>query len=374
MLQAIDVVNEAIDDNTNKVRTSGNDWYTTFGDSTYIMSAFQFARKYTTLYGETQIKLYYNDYSTSTAKKADGIVRLVTPIFEAGYLDGIGMQEHDANQSPTAADWIATYNKFYPICNEMSVTEFDVATGSASPSASVLGTQANQYGQLFKCFVERSYLSGRGKIRVVTKDGLNDTYTFQTNQSSSLWNGQDQCKPAFYAVANVGKNFNELDSLLKYADTLKSVEYTSGSWTHLAAIRTLAKNAQTANYSASSSAADTLGAARDSLLAAIQGLVKAPSDVRRNANDAPKTYALGQNYPNPFNPTTRISYSVPQSGYISLKVYNVLGKEVAVLFEGMRKAGSYVATFNGTGLASGVYFYRLQTNNYTDVKKLVLMK
>ena len=83
MLIAIDVVNEAIDDNSGMVRRTGNDWYTTFGDTTYVMKAFEIARKYTVQYGETQIKLYYNDYNTDTPKKADGIVNLCTPIFSA---------------------------------------------------------------------------------------------------------------------------------------------------------------------------------------------------------------------------------------------------------------------------------------------------
>ncbi|HTY38772.1 MAG TPA: endo-1,4-beta-xylanase, partial [Bacteroidota bacterium] len=179
LLLAYDVVNEAITD-AGANRTTESDWYVTFGDNSYIAKAFEFARKYTILYNEPQIKLYYNDYNTTIAAKADGIVRLLTPIFQAGNLDGIGMQEHDANGSPTADQFIATYNKFAPICSEMAVTEFDVTTGSASPSAAVLQTQANQYGLLFKCFVERSYKSGRGKIINVSKDGLNDAYTFKT--------------------------------------------------------------------------------------------------------------------------------------------------------------------------------------------------
>lgn len=100
--------------------------------------------------------------------------------------------------SPTAAQWIATYNKFDTICTEMAVTELDVTTasGTNTPSISILTQQANQYGQLFKCFVERSYKSGRGKLISVSKDGLNDQWTFVTNQSTSLWDTKDQCKPA----------------------------------------------------------------------------------------------------------------------------------------------------------------------------------
>jgi len=100
---------------------------------------------------------------------------------------------------------------------------------------------------------------------------------------------------------------------------------------------------------------------------------------------------LSQNYPNPFNPTTRIEYSVPRSSYITLKVYNLLGQEVATLFEAVRQPGSYQATFSAIGrrldsssgsvssgdgsrLASGVYLYRLKAEDFVETKKLVLLK
>ncbi len=88
----------------------------------------------------------------------------------------------------------------------------------------------------------------------------------------------------------------------------------------------------------------------------------------------PSTYQLTQNYPNPFNPTTQISYSVPKNSFVTLKVYNVLGQEVATLYAGMQKAGSYIATFNADRFASGVYFYRLQAGNFSSVKKMMLLK
>jgi hypothetical protein len=91
--------------------------------------------------------------------------------------------------------------------------------------------------------------------------------------------------------------------------------------------------------------------------------------------ELPAKFDLNQNYPNPFNPTTQIKYSVPQYSYVSLKVFNLLGKEVATLFAGVHQAGNYVATFNGNGLASGVYFYQLKVSNaFNEIKKMVLMK
>jgi hypothetical protein len=83
---------------------------------------------------------------------------------------------------------------------------------------------------------------------------------------------------------------------------------------------------------------------------------------------------LNQNYPNPFNPATQIEYSIPQNGFVTLKVYNVLGQEVSTLFSGMQTPGSYKATFDGSNLASGVYLYRLEAGKSSVTKKMILMK
>ena len=96
--------------------------------------------------------------------------------------------------------------------------------------------------------------------------------------------------------------------------------------------------------------------------------------VREVKGAAPSEYKLSQNYPNPFNPTTKIEYSVPKSGFVSLKVYNLLGQEVTTLYSGNQKAGNYEVTFNGANLASGIYLYRLQSGNVSITKKFVLMK
>ncbi|MGD0339111.1 MAG: polysaccharide deacetylase family protein [Bacteroidota bacterium] len=96
--------------------------------------------------------------------------------------------------------------------------------------------------------------------------------------------------------------------------------------------------------------------------------------IKTSRGSSPVDFTLDQNYPNPFNPTTQINYSVPKSGYVSLKVFNLLGEEVATLFAGMQHPGEYVATFDGAGLASGVYLYRLEAENVSIARRLVLVK
>jgi Secretion system C-terminal sorting domain/Right handed beta helix region len=96
--------------------------------------------------------------------------------------------------------------------------------------------------------------------------------------------------------------------------------------------------------------------------------------IKQTPKIIPASFVLNQNYPNPFNPSTKITYSVAQTGYISLNVYNVLGQKVATLFSGIQKAGQHITTFDGANLSSGVYFYTLKGDGFSSVKKMVLLK
>ena len=88
----------------------------------------------------------------------------------------------------------------------------------------------------------------------------------------------------------------------------------------------------------------------------------------------PKEYNLAQNYPNPFNPLTKIRFGIPQAGFVTLKVYDVLGNEVATLVNEEKPAGSYEVEFDATLLTSGVYFYKLQAGSFVETKKMILLR
>lgn len=108
------------------------------------------------------------------------------------------------------------------------------------------------------------------------------------------------------------------------------------------------------------------------------GLWKRPlseiTGVSSKTNNAPSFYSLNQNYPNPFNPVTNITFSLPLESYVTLKVYDVLGKEVAALVNEKLNRGNYSRQFNASGLSSGVYFYRLQAGSFTETKRLNILK
>ncbi len=88
----------------------------------------------------------------------------------------------------------------------------------------------------------------------------------------------------------------------------------------------------------------------------------------------PKVYSLSQNYPNPFNPSTKINFALPKQGLVTLKIYDILGREIRTLVNEVKNAGSYTVDFNASEYSSGVYFYRIQSNDFSDVKRMLLVK
>jgi hypothetical protein len=96
--------------------------------------------------------------------------------------------------------------------------------------------------------------------------------------------------------------------------------------------------------------------------------------VKKDLSNLPKDYKLLQNYPNPFNPSTTINFQIPILSHITLSVYDILGREIAVILNENKNAGFYKIKWDGTKYPTGIYFYRLQTERFTKTKKMVLMR
>ena len=111
----------------------------------------------------------------------------------------------------------------------------------------------------------------------------------------------------------------------------------------------------------------------------INGIILTSADEKSGQNELPSQFLLRQNYPNPFNPSTKINYQLPEASHVTLRIYDIMGREVAVLVDGNKGAGYYTAVFDGERLASGVYFTRLivqpqDSKQFVKVKKMLLIK
>jgi hypothetical protein len=102
--------------------------------------------------------------------------------------------------------------------------------------------------------------------------------------------------------------------------------------------------------------------------------VKVSTDVQDQSTGIPRAYSLQQNYPNPFNPSTSINYQLPANSFVSLKVLDMLGREVATLVNEVKNAGTYSTTWNAAGFGSGIYFCTMQAGSFSDTRKLILVK
>jgi hypothetical protein len=103
--------------------------------------------------------------------------------------------------------------------------------------------------------------------------------------------------------------------------------------------------------------------------------IAAPTEVAIDNNLVTlTTYKLEQNYPNPFNPSTSFTYELSKAGFVSVKIYDLLGREVATLANEFKQAGVYSATWNAASFGSGVYFCKMQSGSFTATRKVVLMK
>ncbi|MBM2840124.1 MAG: Subtilisin-like serine protease, partial [Bacteroidetes bacterium] len=103
-------------------------------------------------------------------------------------------------------------------------------------------------------------------------------------------------------------------------------------------------------------------------------LLQVLTGVSPSGNGLPTAFELKQNFPNPFNPSTSITFTLPTTGFVSLRILDILGREIAMLVNEMKPLGSHTVSWDANGFASGVYFYRLSAGAQSQTKKLLLMK
>ena len=203
------------------------------------------------------------------------------------------------------------------------------------------------------------------------------------NSSSQLFLGSP-CQGVLTSIDS-GKSWKKLNNGLSdscvYALAVRESDIFAGTWPYgnIFYSSDTGANWKQINSGFKNSGIYSLFIKGDRIFAGIDGgiywrSISEITGINENNEKVPNQYLLNQNYPNPFNPITTISYQIPKSGLVSLKVYDILGREVTVLVNEEKTFGKYEVEFNGRKLSSGIYFCRLQTGDYSLVKKMVLIK
>jgi hypothetical protein len=163
-----------------------------------------------------------------------------------------------------------------------------------------------------------------------------------------------------YYSTDGGQNFNQFDSYTTTTDTV-----SRGRVIHLAGLGNSASAVIKVQVD------DGKSTSSDQTFPFINLITSA---VERAGGGLPGSFTLEQNYANPFNPTTNIRYGLPHNSKVTLKVFNTLGQQVAVLVHGDQEAGYHEVKFDGSRLASGVYLYRIQAGTYVATRKILLLR
>lgn len=383
LMQFIDVVNEPLHTPPPYAKALGGSGATGWD---WVVQVFQWARQSCA----PGVKLLLNDYSIlQSGNQTTNYIKLIDTLKVRGLIDGIGIQGHTfeffGSGYTNNIDTIkANLNRVGTLGLPIYISEFDMNAVNDS-------TQLQYYKTYFPIFWENQYVKGITLWGYIQNDVWSSypyTYLFISNgteRPALQWLRTYVETPiAPQLVSPLGTTGERRNSVLAWHPTETAVTYhlqvslNSGFSPVLVdsavndTIIHLNPLASNTKFYWRVSAMNDFGEGGYSVMASFTTGDQI-LDVKK-IRGLPTTFALDQNYPNPFNPLTQIRYDVPQNVYVSLRVFNLLGQEITTLFAGMRQAGNYVATFDGTHLGSGVYFCRLEANNFVETKKLILLK
>lgn len=166
---------------------------------------------------------------------------------------------------------------------------------------------------------------------------------------------------------------NILKNRMDHAETQYNANHFNAARIHVITFRLFVRILDISNFMQDSDA-NALYNEVDWILPLVGQAGNLPNPHPKELSLLPSKFELKQNFPNPFNPTTYIEYSIPQNSFVSIKVYDILGKEVTTLVSSELNAGTYIAEFNASNLSSGVYFYSMRANDFSETKRMLLTK
>ncbi len=211
-------------------------------------------------------------------------------------------------------------------------------------------------------------------------NGFNVRYQLTTQTSLTGWvtSGWTTAMTGTYSVPGTGWQY--IDMTAPYfvyngtSNLLIEVCYDNTSYTSYSTVNSTAAANMTYGYYTDNSAGCTMTSGAVQANRPNVCFVLTATGTGNNTTVIPTRYELGQNYPNPFNPTTKINFAIPKQGLVTMKIYDVLGREVRTLVNEVKQAGNYTVDFNASEFSSGVYFYKLQAGEFADIKRMILVK
>jgi endo-1,4-beta-xylanase len=385
----VDVVNEPFHSVPSYKNALGGDGTTGWD---WVITAFQLARKYCA----SGVKLVLNEYNVlSSTSVTTNYLSLINLLKDRGLIDGIGIQGH---YFEFRSDMNATSNKYiYDIptiksnLNRLTATGIPVYITEFDIDEPIDSNQVSQYKTYFPIFWTNPGVKGITLWGYISDDiwtSHPDTYLLfadGTERPSMKW------LRAYVALAlppvlvsPVTASDIPLSTILVWntANTSTSyhVQVSSNSQFTSTSIDTVIadtsikiKNLSPRTlYSWHVSAKNENG---EGDYSATASFTTTASSVSVNQNtQVPVNYRLMQNYPNPFNPSTTIKFSLPAKSNVNMTLLNTLGQQIRVILNSELEAGEHQVVFNASGLPTGVYFYKFEAGQFTDIKKLVLMK
>ncbi len=270
-------------------------------------------------------------------------------------------------------------NKIY-VCNWKSnnVTSIDGKTNATTTITTGLHPEYIVYNpinnRIYVCNTDDN------NVTVISEQSIN-TVPVETNIYSQDGNATSNRTPAFL-FSSTTHNFSSDYGVYYSVDTWQGVWKKPGSLNSFTDIAdTLSLGTHTLYAFAADGMASTpiqSGRSSNPFTSAIQAyaftVIEGLGTCFEKNEDMPAEYVLNQNYPNPFNPTTTINFHLPQNGFVTLKIYDILGKEIETLVSDYKQTGDYRINFDGSNLTSGIYVYYIRANNFIQSKKMMLIK
>jgi len=264
----------------------------------------------------------------------------------AGTSKGLYISSNNGNNW-NAVSGISTGDTIYTVqfANSLTDAAGDNILFTGSSAGKVF--QSSEGAQYLTAILVVTFFGKIGDIEVVT----NNVFTNICAVLSPL-QADNLIGPGFTLSTNFGQNWNEINNGLPANPNLSCITFRfSGN---------------IVNYFA--------GLFDNSLNGAKVYKMSVPIGIQPISNKIPESFSLSQNYPNPFNPSTKIRFSITASSFVNLKVFDLLGRDVSVLVNEKLNAGTYETDWNANNISSGVYFYKLQTGDYIETKKMILVK